>query len=59
MLLGGEEIGSQQYDKQDFISNRIFSLSKKSPRKSEVEPGSKMEIAETLVSVSNKLKQKK
>lgn len=59
MLLGGEEIGSQQYDKQDFISNRIFSLSKKSPRKSEVEPGSKVELAETLVSVSNKLKQKK
>ena len=31
MLLGGEEINSAQYKKQNFISNRVFSLAKKYP----------------------------
>jgi len=27
--LGGEEVGSKQYKKQNFLRNRLFSLSKK------------------------------
>lgn len=31
MLLGGEEVNSSQYKRQTFISNRLFSVYKKSP----------------------------
>jgi SAM-dependent methyltransferase len=59
MLLGGEEVNSRQYNKQNFISNRMFSLSKKFPGKNEIELACEAEVADAMVSVSDKVKQLK
>ena len=58
MLLGGE-VCSQQYDKQDFTSHRLFSLSKKLSSKSENELASKIGLTDLVERISNKLKQVK